>query len=248
MTAIANPIIAESYLHPRAFVGGEPSRDEDTSRHFKIRAADDHGQRSSTNILIKRRYEWRGYQNVALPTEQAGHRITLCATEEDEVIGTITVGLDGADGLYAEDAFCSEVQALRKNGIRICEFTKLAMGATAGSKHVLASLFHVAYTIAHRIRGFDMLLMEVNPRHVAYYRRMLGCQILGAERLNRRVSAPAVLLSLDLNYTREQIRRLGGRPEQAACEKSLYPFAFSEPEEAGIIDRLNRSVWPGKPS
>lgn len=247
MTA-ANPVIAESYLYARRGVSGGLPRDDDASRHFKIRAADDHGQRSSTNILIKRRYEWRGYRNVALPSEQAGHRITLCATGEDGIIGTITVGLDGEEGLNAEDAFRPEVSELRARGLRLCEFTKLAMDAAEGSKHVLASLFHVAYTIAHRIRGFDTLLMEVNPRHVAYYRRMLGCQVLGAERLNRRVSAPAVLLCMDFAHTREQIRRFGGRPEQAICERSLYPYAFSASEEAGIIDRLNRSVWPGKPS
>lgn len=235
-------------MHARGIACRDPSRDEDASRHFKIRAADDHGQRSSTNILIKRRYEWRGYQNVSLPSEQAGHRITLCATGDEGVIGTITVGLDGEEGLNAEDAFGSEVRELRARGLRLCEFTKLAMDATEGSKQVLASLFHVAYTIAHRIRGFDTLLMEVNPRHVAYYRRMLGCQVLGAERLNRRVSAPAVLLFMDFTHTREQIRRFGGQPEHAVCERSLYPYAFSPSEEAGIIDRLNRSVWPGKPS
>ena len=43
---------------------------------------------------------------------------------------------------------------------------------------MIAALFHVAYIIAHRLRGFDALVMEVNPRHVRYYERMLGARVL----------------------------------------------------------------------
>jgi hypothetical protein len=36
----------------------------------------------------------------------------------------------------------------------------------------------------------------------------------------------------------KQIGEFGGRPELAERERSLYPFAFSLTEEAGIIERL----------
>lgn len=53
-------------------------------------------------------------------------------------------------------------------------------------------------------------MIEVNPRHVEFYRRMLGFEMFGAERLCNRVNAPAVLLRLDLSYARQQIEKLGG--------------------------------------
>jgi len=106
------------------------------------------------------------------------------------------------------------------------------------SRRVLASLFHVAYIYAHRIRGVDQLMIEVNPRHVRYYERMLGFKVSGPQRLNRRVSAPAVLMSLDFRHAHEQINRLGGKPELADMNRSLYPLFFSVPEEAGIVGRL----------
>jgi hypothetical protein len=218
-------------------------RAEDGPRSFKIRAADTAGHRSCANILVKRRYAWRGYQSVSIPDDPTGSLITLNATESDATIGTITIGLDGPRGLLAEDTFPDEVARLRATSRRICEFTKLAMDPTTGAKQVLASLFHVAYIVAHRLRGCDMLLMEVNPRHVAYYRRMLGCQVLAAERTNRRVNAPAVLLCLDFAYTREQIGRFAGQPERAATERTLYPYSFSLAEEAGIICRLRDLDW-----
>lgn len=212
-------------------------------RVFTIRAADSHGHRSSANILIKRRYAWRGYQVASLPIDQMVNRITLTATDHQETVGTITVGLDSDQGLFVEDVFADEVAALRDDGRRLCEFTKLAMDPITGAKRVLASLFHVAYIVAHLVRGCDTLLIEVNPRHVAYYRRMLGCTVLGPQRLNRRVNAPAVLLHLDFHHTHDQIARFGGQPELAASERSLYPFAFSAGEEAGIMSRLRQRRW-----
>ena len=213
------------------------------SRLFKIRAADSDGHRSSANILIKRRYEWRGYEGASLPIDYNANRITLSATEHDEIIGTITVGLDSHEGLMAEDVFPAEVASLRAQGRKVCEFTKLAMDPIDGAKRVLASLFHVAFIVAHRIKRCDTLVLEVNPRHVNYYKRMLGCVVLGEERLNRRVNAPAVLLWLDFPYVDEQIVKFAGTAGQGPSDRSLYPYFFSLAEETGIISRLHGCPW-----
>jgi hypothetical protein len=210
-------------------------------RVFRIRSADTCDHRDAADSLLKERYAWRGYHAVSLPKDQTTNRITLAASENDATIGTITVALDGPEGLSAEDAFGAEIAALRARKRRVCEFTKLAIDATTSSKRVLAALFHVAYIVAHKIRAFDTLVMEVNPRHVGYYRRMLGARILGSERTNRFVDAPAVLLTIDFSYIREEIGRLGGRPESAASERSLYPFFFSAREELGIVGRFMRA-------
>lgn len=213
------------------------------SRLVKIRAADSDGHRSSANILIKRRYEWRGYQGASLPLDYNANRITLSATEHDETIGTITVGLDSHTGLFAEDVFPQEVASLREEGRKICEFTKLAMDPIDGAKRVLSSLFHVAFLIAHRIKRYDTLVLEVNPRHVNYYKRMLGCVVLGEERLNRRVNAPAVLLWLDFAYVDQQIAKLAGTAGQESSDRTLYPHFFSLAEETGILSRLHGCQW-----
>ncbi len=207
-------------------------------RRFKIKAADSEERRGMVNGLLKSRYGWRGYRDVTLPTDNAVHKFTLSAVEDEAIIGTITVSFDGPKRLSADDAFAPEVTALRSQGRRICEFTKLAVDPTVGTKRVLAALFHVAYIVAHRIRGFDTLLIEVNPRHVRYYERMLGFKVLTGERLNTSVNAPAVLLSADFSFIVSQIGEFGGQPERAATERSLYPMFFSMREEAGIISRM----------
>jgi hypothetical protein len=215
-----------------------------TARPFKIRAADSHGRRSSANILLNKMYAWRGYVSNPLPEQQSLNRFTLVANDHDQTMGTMTVGFDSAaDGLLADDLFRDELSALRAQGRRICEFTKLAIDPSECSKRVLASLFHVAYIYAHRIKGFDCLVIEVNPRHVRYYQRMLGFELMASERPNRRVNAPAVLLRLDFTHAHEQIDIYGGKPELASVERSLYPLAFSMAEEDGIVARLRRPHW-----
>jgi hypothetical protein len=209
-------------------------------RLFKIRAARTPGQRRSASTLINLRYAWRGYATKPLPQDPAPGRITLVAAEEDDTIGTMTVGFDGPDGLLVEELFPSEVHALRAGGHRVCEFTKLAIDGASQSKRVLATLFHVAYLYAYRVMGYDSLLIEVNPRHVNYYSRILGFTTLAEARMNPRVNAPAVLMCLDFTHTEEQIARFGGQPHFSATERSLYPYSFSLAEEAGIVARIKR--------
>jgi hypothetical protein len=207
-------------------------------RQFKIKTAASIVRRQSTNVLLRARYAFRGYTTVALPTDPKANRITLTALEDNTIIGTITIGLDGPEGMASEDVFGDVIADMRAKGRKVCEFTKLAVDPLSGTKRVLAALFHVAYIVGHRMRGFETLVMEVNPRHVKYYERMLGAKVAGESRLNRTVNAPAVLLSIDFDYIREQIGLMAGQPELAATERSLYPFAFSLREEAGIIAKL----------
>lgn len=212
-----------------------------SQRLFKIRAADDHGHRSSASILLNRMYATRGYASSGLPVQATPERITLVACEDEETVGTITVGFDSSLGLNVDELFRAEVDTMRWQGQRVCEFTKLAMDHVVKSKRVLASLFHVAYIYAHRLKRFDSLLIEVNPRHVAYYQRMLGFVVKGPERMNSRVQAPAVLMALDFRHAHDQIGRYGGKPHLSADARSLYPHFFSVGEEAGIVGRLSRA-------
>ena len=249
---LSNTIVASPYegaVHLRSLVleDTQPALLADTEcgrRLFKIRAADSAGHRSSANILVSRMYAWRGYQSSTTPAPvvDSHKRITLVAEDHDETVGTMSIGFDGPQGLFVDQLFPDEVEALRREGHTVCEFTKLAMDSVVRSKRVLASLFHVAYIYAYRLNGFDSLMIEINPRHVRYYERMLGFRPIGPERLNPRVNAPAVLMCLDFAHAHAQIERFGGQPKMAVVERSLYPYFFSVEEEAGIVGRLQRDA------
>lgn len=204
---------------------------------FKIRLANTEGRRSRASYLIQRRYAWRGYE---LPAHGAmlANRITLAAFDQDLPVATISVGVDSPSGLDVERVYPAEVAALRASGASVCEFTKLAIDSFVRSKAVLAAVFHIAYIYAHRIRGCSDLLIEVNPRHVKFYRAMLGFEQYGESRMDPRVRAPAVLLRLAFVYAEQQIGELGGHAELAETARSLYPLFFSNSEEQGIEGRL----------
>ena len=225
----------------------EPSSEDDlyrcrvAGRVYKIRSADSDGQRSSASILIHRMYATRGYASRPLPEEAPSSRITLVASEQDATVATITVGFDSSDGLHVDALFATEIAALRQAGRRLCEFTTLAIDPLVGSRRLLASLFNVAYIHAHRVMGCDTLLIEINPRHVLYYERMLGFKVMAPQRHSPRVGAPAVLMGIDLSYIRAQGERLAGVPPLAGSDRSLYPYWFSPLEEEAIFRRLHRA-------
>jgi hypothetical protein len=214
-------------------VGG-PVRENE----FKVRLATSEGRRSRASYLVTRRYAWRGY-SVSTASANPANRITLAAFSHEQAVATITVGVDSPAGLAVEALYPDEVKTLRGHtGTSLCEFTKLAVESMIRSQAVLAALFHIAYIYAHRIRGCTDLLIEVNPRHVRFYRAMLGFVVHGAERLDPRVDAPAVLLKLELAHAESEIARLGGHSELAEQVRSLYPLFFSPVEEQGIERRL----------
>jgi hypothetical protein len=213
---------------------------EETTRvsrqEFKVRLATTEDRRKSASLLIEKMYSWRGYEADTLSRDP--NRITLVAHQENTVGGTVTLGFDGPKGLVVDELYKAEVDELRARGRKIAELTKLAVDESAGSKSVLAALFHIAFIYAFHIHKYTDFVIEVNPRHVLFYKRMLGFNLIGSERLCPRVGAPAVLLHLDLDYIDRKIAELGGIQPPPPGEKSLYPYGFSKQDELGIAQRL----------
>jgi hypothetical protein len=139
--------------------------------------------------------------------------------------------------LPADENFRHELDRLRQQGRRLCEPSRLAIEQGA-SRRVFAGLIHISYIYAHAIHGYTDYVIEVNPRHVMFYRRMLGFVGCGTQRNCSRVNAPAVLLRLDLDYMAAQIHRFGGLMEQHGSERSFYPYFFPPSDEPGIAARL----------
>ena len=206
---------------------------------FKIRLAANEDRVKSASLLIQKMYSWRGYQTGEMDRDP--NRITLLAYDVDKIVGTLTLGLDSPVGLLVDELYKPEVDALRAQGRQVCEIIKLALDERRGSKPVLAALFHISFIYGHNIHQATDFVIEVNPRHVEFYKRMLGFELLGSERLCNRVNAPAVLLRLEMTHAHAQIEKFGGLSHKPAGEKSLYPYGFSLADEAGITQRLLHS-------
>lgn len=208
-------------------------------RTFQIRLANTETVRSHASSLIHRMYASRGY-TVNNPLQENPHRVTMTISEEDKVIGTITLGIDSPSGLLADEIFKDEVDAYRARGRKVCELTKLAFDPTTRSKTALASLFHIIFIYLRRVQQCTDIFIEVNPRHRRFYERMLGFRKHGPKKMNPRVNAPAYLLCVETDYVEEQIQKMGGTSSHDNAEKSLYPYFFcpiSEKQNKAAIDR-----------
>ncbi|WEF34552.1 N-acyl amino acid synthase FeeM domain-containing protein [Pseudoduganella chitinolytica] len=204
---------------------------------FHIRMASTAGKREAASLLLRKMYGWRGY-DVDAETAHVPNRITLYAETRGATVGTMSLCLDDpALGLPADENFRDKLDELRGQARRLCEPSRLAIDKDV-SKRVFAALIHISYIYAHNIHGYTDYVIEVNPRHVMFYKRMLGFRDFGGERPCSRVGAPAVLLRLELERMGEQIRRFGGQMEQAPGERSFYPYFFPLRDEPGITGRL----------
>jgi len=213
---------------------------EGAKRSFVIRAADSAGRRSSAAMLVNKMYTWRGYGD-GHTIEDHPDQMALVATDyrEGSAIGTLTVSLDGPRRLLADRMYPVEVQGLRDSGAVLCEIVKFAVDRSVRQKTLLTALFHVAFIYAYFLAKRTDLVIEVTPQHALFYRHMLHFEQVGEEKLNTRVNTRGVLLRLNLEHAAEQIRRFGGQGE-ASEERSLYPYAFSEREQQGVVDRLSK--------
>ncbi len=201
---------------------------------FKVRLANTRARHESASYLIRRRYAWRGY-SVGEHAAQEPTRIAIAAHDPEGIVGTVTVGLDSPDGLFIDGLYADVCNRLRAEGRQLAEFTKLAVDNNIHSKPLLAALFHIAYICARRIHGCTDLLIEVNPRHAAFYRRMLGFEIY-----RRDAQRPARGRA---RATAEDLPRLGAarnRPhgrEDRACRSHAVALSVFLRAPRGDTDR-----------
>lgn len=207
---------------------------------FKIRVATKHaGFRQAAGTLVEKRYGERGYDTKSTAAQPRDpHLFSFVAYDEGKLVGTVSIRFDSDKGLSADELYRDEIDILRREGCKVCEFTRLAVDELTVSKPVLAGLFHTAYLYAAAVHGRNFAVIEVNPRHVGFYRRALAFEPIGPERLNQRVNAPAVLLCAAFDTIAAGLKKYGGRHAEFPQERSLFPYGFSPQEEVGILQRL----------
>jgi hypothetical protein len=183
-----------------------------------------------------------GYHGEGKPAHNScPDSITLSTYHGDHVIGTMTLGFDIGHGLMADALYKAEIDELRARGGTVAEITKFALDTKMTSKRFLASMFNVSYIYLRKLWRYTDVVIEVNPSHVAFYKRMLNFTEIGSERMCPRVNAPAVLLWLSLEDAEQKVSSVAGQHELAKNDRTLYPYFFPVTEEQRITNRLLRA-------
>jgi hypothetical protein len=197
-------VLDSMIIEGRSTLGALPGKSPASALDVQVRLAcclDDHAE---ADRLVALRYAWRGYAvdeelgKLRSERRPSPDSSTLLAYRNSRLIGTIRLGLAGDSALLAHKVNPAIVDSITRGGKRVIELTRLAVQDTVDSTAVLAQLFRDAYCIGRLVHGATDALIEVNPRHAAFYARVFGFVRLGDELLCSRVNAPAVLMHLDV--------------------------------------------------
>ena len=223
------------YQHKMPHNGNVPKHKTGRSAHHGAFTLASHGGgHHAAGHLVERMYSRRGLNISAHRDDHIDpKRLVITAGTEEQVFGTMTLGFDHAEGLLAEARYAEQINALRSRGARICEITRLAIDASTGSKQILAALFQLGHIHSRQIRRMTDAIIEVHPRHSAFYARMLGFSRIGDETICPRVNAAAVLMHIDLAHADAMIARHAGFREPG--EKSLYPYFLPAEEQPALL-------------
>jgi hypothetical protein len=118
-----------------------PSQRQDK---FRIKMLMRDGERRrETDLLIQKRYAWRGYGQIG--TEDEPNQLTMNAELFGRVYATLTVNIDSPAGLALDSTYGIEAARLRSQGSKLCEFGRFAIDPSARSKRLIISLVHLLY-------------------------------------------------------------------------------------------------------
>ena len=195
-------------------------------KEVTFRVVEDSARRLSASQLLNDRYGWRGYGSSHCIPSDVQHR-TFTAELDGTVVGTVTLAIDSEHRLAVDHTFGEELSQIRlEPGTRVCELIRLAFQANLRSKEILAGLFHLAFIYGTMFSECTDLLIEVAPRHTAFYKATLGFEAHGSLKQNLSVEAASQLMRLKVDYIRRNILELAGH-DNAGLAHSLYPHFFS---------------------
>ena len=180
---------------------------------------------------------------------QSSTLVLLIQDAEGRDAATVSLVFDSPAGLPSDEVHGDDLAPLRAQGRRLAEVTRLAIGLPyVGSKPLLVQLFNAISAYGRHVEGSTDCVIEVHPRHVNYYRRLLMFEPAGPERACPRANgARAMLLRLDLAKQAAEIAIVGGTQGQARGPhgRTLYSHfrpADQEPQLAAFMRSHRRSM------
>jgi ribosomal protein S18 acetylase RimI-like enzyme len=193
---------------------------------------------------VHRIYEGTGF----IHPDSSGMRIRLfeaspetatfiAKDEHGEVVGVVSIVGDSEElGLPSDGAFGEELNALRRQGLRLCEWTNQVLDERYRSSSLATELMRVG--AAHVFEsGYDKYIATVSASHTGFY-QLLGYTEIGAERsYSQEIDDPVVALAIDASlYTKSPSRPLN------EAEQFLRTFMADENPYVAHVARWKESA------
>jgi len=140
-----------------------------------------HSEKAAAEALMARKYAECGYGE--------GHRLptgcdTFIAVAGCTLVGTLSLAIDGADGLPSDRIFQDELDRFRASGASLCELTRFVVDRPSPSITILCKL--LAAIPGHVMRNYDCtdVVITADARHRGFYRRKWGFECVGPAKLS----------------------------------------------------------------
>lgn len=165
-------------------------------------------------------------------------------SKSGKLAGTATLIFDTNEQILpCEKLFTDEVNASKVMKGRSCEVSRLCIADDfKNSKEVLALLINYMMIYATYVKNCQDTFIQVNPRHVSFYSKLLEFKKISDEKLNNSVKgAPAILLHLNTFVFEERVAYYETIDISNCHDRSLYMhFLPSELENLAANYLLNQ--------
>lgn len=162
-----------------------------------------------------------------------------------EAVATATLNFEKYGPMPCREIFDRELLPLKTSGNQIAEVTRLAIkDASRDSAFLLMQILHALLIYTYKIKKNESIVVEVNPKHAAFYEKLLGFDKLSGEVACSRVNyAPAVLLHLKLSKLHQAIIDTYGLKNKDV-RKRILAFSLNANEAEELEKKFRNSTKP----
>lgn len=172
--------------------------------------------------------------------------VFIVKDKSGKIIATATLVFNDDSVLPTEHIYKSEIQEIKKSGSKIVEVSRLVIDQEyRNSKEILVLLFNYMFIYGYHVKHFDSTIIQVNPRHKDFYKKLLNFREIGEEKNCPIVqNAPAILLFLPLSFYYSEIMRQTNVIQESKKDRSLYPHFININQETLVVHYLKKMAKP----
>lgn len=172
--------------------------------------------------------------------------ILIVQDKEKNIVGSATLVFEENFEIPAKKVYPEEMGLIKKVSKKNTEICRFVINSNSRySKEILILLFNYAAIYIHKVKKYDGLVIEVNPRHKNYYKELMHFDEIGTEKQCPQVQdAPGILLFLSASKYHNIIENQKYEIKSNKKSRSLFPF-FLKPEQENLVGNyLARQVKP----
>ncbi|PCJ52371.1 MAG: hypothetical protein COA79_23760 [Planctomycetota bacterium] len=172
--------------------------------------------------------------------------ILIVKDNKNKIVGSLTMVFEDSSKLPAMKLFRKELNDIRFTKGKIAEISRLVIDKSyRNSKEILRLMINYLFIYTHHIKNYGSLAIQVNPRHVNYYKALLCFKEAGIPKACPQVqNAPAVLLSVSMSRYQSKLNYYSTASNKVKKDRSLYREFIKPDQEKLVANYLEKQVSP----